>query len=86
MPDYRIVLARSAERDMEALTDAVQERAERAIDTLRENTRPRGVQKLRGPADLWRIRVGDYRGIYRIDDKQRLVDISHVRHRRDAYE
>jgi mRNA-degrading endonuclease RelE of RelBE toxin-antitoxin system len=35
---------------------------------------------------IWRLRVGDYRVIYRIDDNRRIVDISHVRHRRDAYQ
>jgi len=50
------------------------------------NPRPSGVRKLRGTRDLWRIRVGDYRVIYRMDDRKRLVDVSHVRHRREAYQ
>jgi mRNA interferase RelE/StbE len=57
-----------------------------AIDGLAANPRPPGVKKLRGTRDLWRIRVGDYRVIYRVDDAKRLVDISHVRHRREAYQ
>jgi mRNA interferase RelE/StbE len=65
--EYRVVLARSAERDLAA------------------NPRPLGVKKLRGTRDLWRIRVGDRRVIYRVDDGKRLVDVSHVRHRREAY-
>jgi mRNA interferase RelE/StbE len=58
----------------------------RAIDGLAVNPRPSGVKKLRGTRDLWRIRVGDYRVVYRVDDSERLVDVSHVRHRREAYQ
>ena len=86
MGEYRVVFARSAERDLQNLPRSVQERAVSAIDALTKNPRPRGVRKLRGTADLWRLRVGDYRVIYRIDDAQRLIDVTHIRHRRDAYE
>lgn len=85
MADYRIVLSRSAERDLERLPRGVQDRAIRAIDALSKSARPPGVKKLRGTADLWRIRVGDYRVIYRINGKQRLIDVIHIRHRKDAY-
>jgi mRNA interferase RelE/StbE len=83
---YTIVLARSAERDLEGVPSTMEQRVEKAIDNLAENPRPPGVRKLRGTTDLWRIRVGDYRVVYRIDDSQRLVDVTHIRHRRDAYE
>lgn len=85
MADYRLLLARSAERDLERLPRVIQDRAIRAIDALAKTPRPAGVKKLRGTPDLWRIRVGDYRVIYRIDKKQRLVDVIHIRHRKDAY-
>ncbi|MBI2878614.1 MAG: type II toxin-antitoxin system RelE/ParE family toxin [Candidatus Rokubacteria bacterium] len=86
MGKYRVVLALSAERDLQDLPRAVRERVVSAIDRLAENARPRGVRKLRGTMDLWRVRVGDYRVIYHIDDSGRLIDITHIRHRRDAYE
>ena len=57
-----------------------------AIDALTTNPRPPGVRKLRGAADLWRIRIGDYRVLYRIDDQLHVVDVTHVRHRREAYD
>ena len=63
-----------------------QDRLIRAVDALAVNPRPSGVKKLRGTRDLWRIRVGDYRVIYQVDDAKRLVDVSHVRHRREAYQ
>lgn len=49
------------------------------------NPRPSGVVRLEGGADLWRIRVGEWRVVYRISDRDRLVDIIAVRHRSDAY-
>jgi mRNA interferase RelE/StbE len=42
--------------------------------------------KLHGTDNLWRIRVGDYRIIYSIDDGNRIVDVSAVRHRSDVYD
>ena len=86
MGEYRVSFARAADRDYQNLPRSVQERAGSAIDALAKNPRPRGIKKLRVAADLWRFRVGDYRVIYRIDDGQRLVDVTHIRHRRDAYE
>jgi len=86
MAEYQVVLARLAERDILKLPFQIQKRIELAIDRLCMNPRPGGVKKLKGGSGLWRIRVGDYRVIYRIDDSKRLVDISHIRHRKEAYE
>lgn len=55
------------------------------LELLARDPRPAGCAKLEGTADLWRVRVGDYRIIYAIDDRARTVDVSVVRHRRDAY-
>jgi len=54
------------------------------IETLDVNARPAGIKKLSGAKDLWRFRVGDYRVDYKIDDKDRIVDIAIIRHRKDA--
>jgi mRNA interferase RelE/StbE len=85
LPDYRLELAKSAERDWARLPAAIQERVTKAIDRLAANPRPPGIKKLQGSLNLWRIRVGDFRVIYSIDDQERVVDISHIRNRRDAY-
>lgn len=85
MANYRIVFARSAERDLHKLPRIVQQRAMQSIDALATAPRPAGVKKIVGTADLWRIRVGDYRIIYRIDDRERLIDVTHIRHRKDVY-
>ena len=86
MTEYEITLASSAEKEIIALPKSVQRRVEKMIDSLRIYPRPRGIIKLKGRENIYRIRVGDYRIIYTIDDKRHLVDISFVRHRRKAGE
>lgn len=56
------------------------------IDGLAEQPRPTGSKKLRGADDLWRVRVGDYRVIYAIDDAAGVIEIRVIRHRKDAYD
>ena len=55
-----------------------------AINALADNPRPPGCEKL-GGREGYRIRVGEWRTIYRVDDKQRRVDVVRVAHRRDVY-
>jgi mRNA interferase RelE/StbE len=53
---------------------------------LAENPRPAGVKKLKGNnEDLYRIRSGDYRVVYSIEDEIRVVDIRKIGHRKDIY-
>jgi mRNA interferase RelE/StbE len=85
MDDYAITFARSARKELEALPASVIARVIARIEALTENPRPRGCRKLQGEEELWRIRVGDYRVLYSIDDSMRIVDIIAVRHRREAY-
>jgi mRNA interferase RelE/StbE len=82
---YTVVFARSARKELQALDPAVAARILTRIEALANNPRPTGVIKLEGASDLWRIRVGDWRVVYRLSDKERLVDIFAVRHRREAY-
>jgi len=85
MADYTIVFARSARRELEALPEAIALRIVGRIESLAQNPRPRGCLKLSGSDNLWRIRVGDYRVLFSIDDPHLLIDVIAVRHRRDAY-
>jgi len=82
---YLVVDQPAAERDLAKLPRDVLRRVDDRIRTLAENPRPPGSEKLKGAEDLYRVRVGDYRILYRIDDKARVVRIARVRHRRDAY-
>ena len=85
MSFYQIIFARSARQELEALPRRVAERILTRIEILAETPRPRGCRKLQGPSQLWRIRVGEYRVIYAIDDSKRTVDITVIWHRNEAY-
>jgi mRNA interferase RelE/StbE len=85
MADYSISFARSARKELEHLSGELTERILAKIETLAENPRPVGVIKLHGQKNLWRMRVGDYRVVYSIDDFSKMIDVSVIRHRRDVY-
>ena len=85
MPEYKISVARSARKELQVLPLDVAERVLQKIESLAVFARPVGCKKLSGSVDLWRIRVGDYRVVYRIDDERHMVDVTVVRHRRDVY-
>ncbi|MBI4284609.1 MAG: type II toxin-antitoxin system RelE/ParE family toxin [Chloroflexi bacterium] len=85
MTPYEVVFARSARRELQALPLTVAERILKKVERLAIEPRPAGCQKLRGYFDLWRIRVGEYRVIYSIDDTTRIIDIAVIRHRSEAY-
>jgi mRNA interferase RelE/StbE len=86
MPRYIITFSRAATKEIEGLPLRLANRISRKIDGLEQDPRPPGCRKLRSPKELWRIRIGDYRVIYSIDDSNGVVDIVYVRHRRNAYE
>ena len=83
--EYAVVFTRSARRELEGLEAAVARRIISRVEALASTPRPPGCMKLKGAADLWRIRIGDYRVVYAIDDHAHVVDIRIVRHRSDAY-
>ena len=56
------------------------------IDSLRSAPRPAGCKKLKGYKDQWRVRVGDWRVVYIIDDAAKLISITRIAHRREVYE
>jgi mRNA interferase RelE/StbE len=83
--DYTLRVAASAQKELDGLEDSLFARVDRKILALSENPRPAGCKKLRGHKDVWRIRVGDWRVVYIIDDAAEKVTITRVSHRRDAY-
>jgi len=82
---YLVEFAVSALREFKRLERAVQRRIATHIDGLASNPFPAGAKKLRGSPDHYRIRVGDYRVIYRVDGKRVTVLILKIGHRRDVY-
>ena len=85
MPTYEIVFVRSARKELQALPDIASERILDKIELLAANPRSPDSRKLHGHSNLWRIRIGEYRVVYSIDDKNQLITVFIVRHRSDAY-
>lgn len=81
---YSILILPRAQRELSSLPQITYEKIKLAIGHLGEIPRPQGCVKLRG-REGWRIRVGDYRVIYKLEDEERRVIILHIGHRRDVY-
>ena len=82
--EYRIEFAQRAARDFLKLSPEVQRRVGSKVDSLAADPRPPGCEKLSG-IDAYRIRSGDYRVVYLVDDVAQIVTIARVGHRRDIY-
>ncbi len=85
MKRYNIVFSKRAEKDIQKLSARVVEKIIPEIIALADNPRPIGCKKLKGYTDLWRIKIGDYRVIYSVEDVILLVDIREVGNRKDIY-
>ena len=81
---YEVRIKRSAEKDLDQLPRSHADAIAAAILKLEDNPRPRGSKRLRA-TDGYRIRHGNYRVLYTIDDRFRLVEIVAIGHRRDIY-
>jgi len=81
---YQIELRRRAQRVLDRLPKSDFQTVVEAIRELAQTPRPRGVEKVKSTG-LWRIRQGDYRIIYSIDDNQQLVTVVRIGHRKEVY-
>ena len=86
MGDYTVEMKPAARKELEALPDNVLARIVTKIESLAGTPRPAGCKKLKGYKDQWRIRAGDWRVIYIIDDSASHVSITRVAHRRKVYD
>ncbi|HMS85755.1 MAG TPA: type II toxin-antitoxin system RelE/ParE family toxin [Nitrospira sp.] len=82
---YSILLAPPAERQLLSFTPAIQKRLVKRMKALGHDPRPPGVKKLTGEDDLYRIREGDYRVIYTIQDKELIVLVVKIGNRKEVY-
>jgi len=73
---YRVFLERAAERDLKQLPAKVHDRVITAIQALGQQPRPSGCRKLSGTDNDWRIRIGDYRVVYEIDDESEELRVT----------
>jgi mRNA interferase RelE/StbE len=82
---YRVSFKASAEKSLAKLPEAIAARIIEKVIALADDPRPSGSVKLAGASGLWRVRVGDYRVVYVIDDGGKTVDVRIVAHRRESY-
>lgn len=83
---YAISLTARARKETRRLDSQILRRIANAIDQLAQNPRPPGSLKVKTSEGLWRIRVGDWRIGYEIDDQHRMVTVTTVGHRREFYD
>jgi mRNA interferase RelE/StbE len=82
---YQVEFSRRAEKQFKALPQQIQNRLQSRIDTLAENPRSVNATKLEGEENQYRIRVGNYRIVYEIQDRVFLIILLRIGHRREVY-
>ena len=85
MASYRIELTRSAEKDLRRIDRTQTASIFRALEGLAQDPRPTGVKKLAGADRTYRIRVGNYRVVYEIENDVLVVLVVRIAHRKDVY-
>jgi len=81
---YEVLILRRAQKELADLPKVDYVRVRDAVAALTDDPRPTGCKKLVG-REGWRIRSGDYRVIYEIDDAGEKITVLHIGHRRDVY-
>jgi len=82
---HEIYLERAACDDIKRLPKGIADQVIAKIRSLSAEPRPAGCRKLKGSRSDWRLRVGDYRILYEIDDVSNRINVMRVKHRREAY-
>jgi mRNA interferase RelE/StbE len=85
MKTYEVVLSKTAEKNLIKLSAKIVNKIIPVLKALGHEPRPIGCKKLKGFTNLWRVRVGDYRIVYSIEDVIMLVDVREIGHRKDIY-
>ncbi len=85
MSSYVVQLMPKAKKDLDGFSGKLLSRLEKTILSLYDEPRPNSSKKLRGGSSQWRIRVGDYRILYEIDDSEKIVKVYRIAHRREIY-
>jgi len=83
---YRVSLAPSAARELRKFDPDVRRRIQAALDLLATEPRPPAATRLVGGSGEWRVRTGNYRIVYEINDDQLLVLVLRMAHRREIYD
>lgn len=86
MPQYQIKIDRRVRRDLRGISSRDVEKIRETIASLAQNPRPDGCKKLKGEnKSYFRVRVGNYRIIYTVDDGVLLIVVVAVGHRKEIY-
>ena len=85
MGPYKLAVKPSVEKDLRGLPKTVVGGVVKRIEDLPTEPFPPGCVRLEAAERLFRIRIGDYRVVYEVDGKARLITVHYVRHRRDVY-
>ena len=83
--EYTVLILPSAQKQLNKLPNAIATRIEDKMMELQQDPRPPGCKKLKG-RDAYRIRIGDYRVMYEINDGKLIVTVITIGHRREVYE
>ena len=82
---YTVRMDSRTRKTLDRLPGDIHSRVVRKLEALEENPRPFGVEKLAGPEDLYRVRVGDWRIVYAIRDRELVVIVMRIGNRREVY-
>lgn len=82
---YELLIERNVEKDLKKLKISLFAKITTKIKELADNPHPQGSRKITGSQNDWRLRIGNYRVLYEIDNKTKTIKIMRVKHRREAY-
>ncbi|KZL50672.1 addiction module antitoxin [Nodularia spumigena CENA596] len=82
---YQIIITKSIQKQLDNLPNNLKERVYEKIGQLADEPRPNGVVKLKGYENEYRIRIGDYRLRYEIQDQELIILLIQCKHRREVY-
>ena len=82
---YQVIVPKPVQKQLDSLPDIVRKRVLKRIVALKETPRPLGCVKLKGYANEYRIRIGNYRVRYEVRDEESIVLLLHCKHRKDVY-
>jgi len=82
---YTVIIENKAQKEFLKLSPPHDNSVKKSINALEKNARPHGVKKLSGTKDGYRVRVGDYRILYTINDRKKIITVYRIRHRSEVY-
>lgn len=85
MAPYQLEVKQKADKELARVRQDIGRRLLQSIESLASDPRPRQSHKLSESESSYRLRVGDYRVLYQVDDEAKLVTIFKVGHRREVY-